>query len=475
MTSQAIERMRVECVDSPGAGEGTRGGKRERLAAELRRARELAGLSGRQLAQRIGISQSKVSRAESGSALLSLPEVAAWASATGASTEVANLLPALTEAAYTEVHNWGSVLEDRPHIQGEIQDLENRAQRVLTFSPSLVPGILQTAEYARRVFAMFQPPYLEQDIPDVVAARLDRQLALFAGCQRFDFLITEAALRWRPGPPALLLAQLDRIASLSTLDNVSVGVIPLDVEAVAYFSHTFLLFDMADPEQGDATVLVETIHANLVVNDQPSIALYRARWEMLERMAISGDAAREFLTAIGSDVRKSMTLIRVASCRAAGDAACTGALHPPRTRSGSVELAGLDRVDELRPFGHRVVKNRAIRVLRVAHRDEFELSDLDARPAAFAGAGEVDHFIQRVPVHRTSLSVSRSGVSVPRIRKVKRGHLKRGLCRGLRGSCSFSNRGSGRWTGQTTELEQFACGSAGTRQRGDTITCGSAC
>jgi transcriptional regulator with XRE-family HTH domain len=461
-------------VVTPCAGEGTPGGKRERLGAELRRARELAGLSGRQLAQRIGISQSKVSRAESGSALLSLPEVAAWASAAGASAEVADLLAALTGAVYTEVHNWGSLLEERPHIQGDIQDLESRARRVLTFSPSLVPGILQTAEYARRVFAMFQPAYLEQDLPEVLAARLDRQLALFSGRQRFEFLITEAALRWRPGPPALLLAQLDRIASLSTLDNISVGVIPLDAEAVAYTSHTFLLFEMAEREEGDATVLVETIHANLVVNDPQSIALYRARWSLLEQMAFSGDAARDFLAAIGSDIRKSMTLIRaVASHRAAGDAAHAGALHPPEAPGGSVEveLTRLDRADELRPFSDGVPENRPVRVLRVADRDEFQLSDFHARPAAFAGTGEGNHSVLRVPIHRISLSASRRGLSVPFMRKASRGHLDRELARGLAGSCSFPVRR----TGQIRGRKQAGHPGNGARRTGGHDSCASAC
>ncbi len=468
MTTQATERIRDDCVGTPGAGEGTRGSKRERLGAELRRARELAGLSGRQLAQRIGISQSKVSRAESGSALLSLPEVAAWAAATGASHEVADLLSALTEAVYTEVHNWGSLLEERPHIQGDIQDLENRARRVLTFSPSLVPGILQTAEYARRVFTMFKPPYLEQEIPEVLAARLDRQLALFAGRQRFEFLITEAALRWRPGPSPLLLAQLDRITSLSTLENVSVGVIPLDVEAVAYTSHTFLLFEMAEREEGDAMALVETIHANLVVNDPQSIALYRARWSLLAQMARYGDAARDFLAAIGSDIRKSMTLIPRAASRRAGDAAHAGALHPPEpaARSGEVELAGLDRADELRPFSDGVPENGPVRVLRVADPDQFQSSDFHARPAAFARPDEANH-----SVHRISLSASRRGLSAPSMRKASRAHLYRHLARGLGESCSFPVRPAG----QMRERRQAVHFEREARPTGGHCPCASAC
>jgi transcriptional regulator with XRE-family HTH domain len=415
-------------VVTPDAGAGAQPGKRQRLGAELRRARELGGLSGRELAQRIGISQSKVSRAESGSTLLSMPQVAAWASATGASPDVADLLCALTEAAYTEVHNWGTMFRDRPHIQGDIQSLEERARKILTFQPSVVPGLLQTAEYARRVFAMFQPPYLEQEIPEVLAARLDRQVALFRARQRFDFLITEAALRWRPGPAPVLQAQLDRISSLSTLDNVSVGVIPLSAEAVTNTSHGFVLFEMMEHDESDAMVLVDTIHANLVVNDPESVALYRTRWSLLEQMALHGDEARSFLAFLASDIRKNLTLIKPGALRqGGGDAARRGALHPlgvPRGSDG-VELARLDGPDKLTPFGHVEVQGRPAGVLGVANRDDFELADLYARTAALAAAGKAAHLI-RDSRHETFLSGFRRGVSAPAMRKASRGHLAYG-------------------------------------------------
>lgn len=289
---------------------------RRRLAAELHRVRDLAGISGRELAHRIGISQSKVSRIESGTAIPSAPEVTAWAQAVAAGDETKRLLAALTEAAFTEVHPWRAVLKDRLDLQDDIQELENHAARVCMFQPSVIPGLLQTAEYARRVFSLIDPPYAESDIPAAVAARLDRQLALFEEHRKFEFLITEAALRWRPGPSVLLQAQFDRIESLSTLSNVSIGLIPHAILARACTSHSFALFELADENPADtrdvdgeeavsAIVTVETIHANLVVSDPDSVALYQARWRRLEQMAIYGDDIRAFLTGVGQSVRAS--------------------------------------------------------------------------------------------------------------------------------------------------------------------------
>lgn len=275
---------------------------REQLAAELRRLRDLAGVSGRELAQRIGISQSKVSRIESGSAVPSLPEVTAWGKELGVSVETQERLTSLTRAAYTDVRSWHAAMQRRGHLQDDIQEQEARSREVRIFQPSVVPGLLQTAEYARRVFSLFQVPYTDDNLAAAVAARVHRQLALYEESRQFDFLITEAALRWRPGPPRLLLAQLDRIASISTLENVSLGVLPQSAEAVTFISHGFVIYDSAD-EDHDPVVSVETIHADVAVMAPEDVDLYRTRWSLLQQMAIFDGDAREFLGDIAGDIR----------------------------------------------------------------------------------------------------------------------------------------------------------------------------
>src|SRR5215475_3319145 len=196
----------------------------------------------------MGISQSKVSRIESGAVVPSVPQVAAWVDAIGGSAETRARLTALTEAAFAEVQAWRTVIPDRAGLQSQIQQHEASARLVQVFQPFLVPGLLQTAEYARRVFGFFHLPAEEGDLSRAVAGRLDRQLALYEEDRQFEFLITEAALRWRPGPHAVLRAQLDRIASLATLSNLSIGLIPSDVEASTVLTPGF---DILRDQDGD--------------------------------------------------------------------------------------------------------------------------------------------------------------------------------------------------------------------------------
>src|SRR2546421_8046171 len=234
--------------------------KRRRLAAELVRLREEAGLSGRELARQIGISQSKVSRIEAGTTMPSMPEVTAWAEAVGTNVSTRNRLRSLTEAAFVELHSWRSLLRDRPHLQDDIGRREAAASPVHTFQPYIVPGLLQTADYAARVFSMFQIPYAEGDVAAAVAGRLNRQTALQRG-GRFEFLVTESALRWCPIPRRLFVAQLERIHQVSTFESVSIGVIPLDTAAVAAIPPGFVIYG----EDDDAYLTVETVHADVEV------------------------------------------------------------------------------------------------------------------------------------------------------------------------------------------------------------------
>ncbi|QXV60305.1 helix-turn-helix transcriptional regulator [Amycolatopsis sp. TNS106] len=275
---------------------------REQLAAELRRLRDLAGVSGRDLAQRVGISQSKVSRIEAGAVVPSLPEVTAWGKELGVPVETQKRLTALTEAAYNEVHPWHSALEQPGVLQEGAEEHESVATRLQVFQPSVVPGLLQTAEYARRVITLFHRQYTDNDLRAEVAKRVHRQLALYDESRHFEFLITESALRWRPGSATLLLAQLDRIASLSTLGNVRVGLIPLDTTATTLTTHGFDIYE-GDGGERDTSVLVEMIHGEMRTGAAKHVQIYRARWNLLQQMAIFDDEARKFLDSVASNLR----------------------------------------------------------------------------------------------------------------------------------------------------------------------------
>ncbi len=272
-----------------------------RLGAELYRLRRRAGLSGRQIAAEIGnFSQASVSRVESGQQVLALPKVERWAAATEAPDEVRARLVELAEAALNEVdaHRARLVAEGLPAIQVDVASLEARAGTIRIFQPTLVPGLLQTAEYARRIFALVDL-LGDADIAGATAARLERQKILFDENKRFEFVLTEEALTFRAGPADVLATQLDRIATVSTLTNVNLGILPHHAELRTLPLVGFNMYDDVS-QGGEPLVTIETPHAWLTCSDQDDIAIYRDQFSQLREAAYYGDDARATLTRLAS-------------------------------------------------------------------------------------------------------------------------------------------------------------------------------
>jgi transcriptional regulator with XRE-family HTH domain len=268
------------------------------LGGELRTLRSLSGLSTRDVARLTGLSVARVSRIETGHSLLALPELDAWAAAVQVGPDAHARLRELTEAAHAasvETFRSSPTLD----LQANLSDTEGRARLVVSVQPTIVPGLLQTAAYARAVLELVD--VTSQDIAVAINTRLRRQEALHDPGRRFEFLITEAALRWPAGDAQLMAAQYDRIAQLSTLDNIAVGIIPLGrpVRALPWCDVN-IYDDFVDGEP--AAVDVELPHAEVWVTDPTDVAVYRALVQRLWDSALTGPAAGAFLAGLQRDL-----------------------------------------------------------------------------------------------------------------------------------------------------------------------------
>jgi transcriptional regulator with XRE-family HTH domain len=301
----------LRCIDLNQRGgplaEIEAGTARQYLSSELARLRRMAGFGGRELAAHIGISQSKLSRIEAGATVPTMPEVMAWADAVNTSNEVRNYLIQLTEAAYTDIETWRTTFRGgRRHLQDDTRMYEATARTIRNFHPAIVPGLLQTAEYTRRVLTLAETdPVRKQrhDRPAAVAGRVQRQEALYDKTRQFDFLITEAALRWQSHDSALILPQLDRIATIATLDNVWIGLLPSDVAIQGVPEHNFQLYEDRDDDQ-EPVVRIEMLHARVLVSNPQDVAVYRDLFASWRTVAIHGDEAQEFLQRLGNSIRE---------------------------------------------------------------------------------------------------------------------------------------------------------------------------
>lgn len=271
------------------------------LAAWLRDLRRSAGITGVQLAERCGWTQSKVSKIETGRTAPQLADVEMWCAVTAAPDEVRESLLELSEQVLTTVAAWRKeVSSGLRRKQEHIGRLEEATTLIRVFQPALVPGLLQVAAYTERVFRMGTIAASE-DVPGAVKVRMDRQQILFDRSRRFEFVLGEAAIRWRPGPPDLLIGQLDRLASLLDLPHIEIGIIPWAAEATEVQQHGFVIFGDRDAGE-DAFVVVETVAGELTERDTDKVGLYLAEFERLRQGALFGAEARRLLRSVISDL-----------------------------------------------------------------------------------------------------------------------------------------------------------------------------
>jgi transcriptional regulator with XRE-family HTH domain len=276
--------------------------QRTRLAAALRELRRAADLSGEALGRRIGASQSKVSRIELGQLVPSTYDVERWGKATRASAGQQAELLELVEAVTTEAVAWRRQLRrGLVALQRETAQLEASAGTIREFRPLLIPGLLQTPAYARAVYEAMHTAG-RPDITEAVAARMNRQAILYSEDKRFEFVLTEAGLRWRLGPPELMLAQLDRVGTAATLPNVSLGIVPLGAEVPVWHSHGFVAFD---DRRGGPVVHVETLTSAVNVRSPDDVGRYLEAFARLQAAAVMGAEARALLEQLALDVRQA--------------------------------------------------------------------------------------------------------------------------------------------------------------------------
>lgn len=255
-----------------------------------------AGLTGRGLAALTGWHSSKISKIEYGKQAPSEDDIRAWCHHAGATSQVADLIATVRhiESMYVE---WRRMLgTGTRRRQQASRALEAQTALMRWYEPLLIPGILHTAEYAtailRRVIDFYQVP---DDLEAGVAARMERQHILYNGRHRFHFIIAQQALLTTVGDRNVMIGQLDRLLTASTLPRIKLGIIPTNAD-YRVPTNQFIMFD-------NRLVHVETISAELTISQPREIALYGKAFGELSLQASYGDAARTVIAAALENLR----------------------------------------------------------------------------------------------------------------------------------------------------------------------------
>ncbi|WP_017593259.1 helix-turn-helix domain-containing protein [Nocardiopsis potens] len=263
---------------------------RTSLGARLRELRTEGGLTGRELAARLGWGQSKVSKLENGRQTPSSDDLSAWARETGNPEAEAELLGRL-RGLETWYRSWRRQLAGGFRVVQEAHDMEARKDRLwYSFDSEVVPGLFQTPDYAGAVLSRHMALHTApRDLAAAVRARMARQDVLRDRSRTFHFLIWEAALYARPCAPAVLAEQLDLLVGrLASAEHVRVGIVPFSAEMRIPAGAGFVIHD-------DRLVIIETWHAELWLDGSEDVALHRRVWDALNATAVYGAEAHRLV------------------------------------------------------------------------------------------------------------------------------------------------------------------------------------
>lgn len=178
--------------------------------------------------------------------------------------------------------------------QERIADLEAKARSITFVEFFIVPGLAQTAEYARAVLtAGAELHETLRDTEDAVRARMRRQEVLYDPTKQIEILVGESALRYPICSPTVMAAQIDRLQGLMGIEHIRFGVIPLGTRLAAVPMHGFIVLD--------DQVLVEITHTEVTATEPADLALYRRLTDLLWTSAVEGEAARRILLQVSQD------------------------------------------------------------------------------------------------------------------------------------------------------------------------------
>jgi transcriptional regulator with XRE-family HTH domain len=262
-----------------------------RLSATLRYLRKSAGLSGTRAAGRAGVSQKRISRIEIGTFMPTPEEVETlcriYEAPADTRREVVQMARELREdriSARLVLERGGWWLQER------IGRIEEVAGRIRCIAPTVVPGLLQTREYARSLFADSLGP---QDLERTVGARIARQQLLDTD-RAFAFILSEGALRWNMGGPDVMVDQLAALREASGRENVQLGVVPWTTAVTVPVMHSVDIYD-------SRAVMFGTISATALITTPREVEEYEDHWSELAPFASYDEQAQAVLSRIEAE------------------------------------------------------------------------------------------------------------------------------------------------------------------------------
>lgn len=265
--------------------------------------RERAGLIQPDAARRARITQSKLSRAETGRGVPDVDTARRLAQVYGATPDEQERLIELVTVMKPARLDSRLIMQRGANLrfQDRVAQIEQSSALVRAYQPHMILGVLQTPAYALAVFtannARPSRPAGADSPADLAATRAARYRQLAnEQHRRWTLIMTEAALDWLVGSPELMSEQMEHLIDASQLPNVRLGIIPARTPARVFAPHGFDMYDMRG-------VCIGTKTATALTTEASDLADYDALFEELEQMAVYDDEVRALITRVAEEYR----------------------------------------------------------------------------------------------------------------------------------------------------------------------------
>ncbi|MEV4877744.1 helix-turn-helix domain-containing protein [Streptomyces cyaneofuscatus] len=267
----------------------TQARERKDLAEALRVLRRASGLSGERLAIRCNMSQTKISRIETGRALPTVIDVERILKALAVPHEVADELLQLARRANVDYASWRAYARvGLYHKQAELKALESSSRVMRHFLPAIPTGLLHVRAYAVETLSPTVTSDPARDVSRAVQARMDRQAVLDDTSRSFWFLMTEQAVKWQRASSEAMAEQCAHMAKVNRKPNVEIGIIPQGAQVPGTPMNIFVVYD-------DRLVTVELFSGEVALRDPRDITQHRNLFDLFWSHALTGDAATTFM------------------------------------------------------------------------------------------------------------------------------------------------------------------------------------
>ncbi|CAM5712632.1 helix-turn-helix transcriptional regulator [Streptomyces afghaniensis] len=279
--------------------------RRRKLGAELRALRTSAGLTSGEAARLVGWHQSKVSRIETGTSGVKPADVRLLLDAYAvADRQLRELLMVLagSEDSGGRTHWWHAYRGVLPPTYRDFISLESQAGAMRTLETTVVPGLLQTPEYARAVTKAAVEGLPEDRLDTLVEVRLARQDVLRADPPlELSAVLDEAVLRREVGGPGVMARQLERLVEAARLPQVRLQVLPFAAGAHIGVTGPFVIFSFSSTSDLDVVVL-DHLTSSLYLERKEDLQAYTEAFNALQIHALSPEDSLDFIagTAAGA-------------------------------------------------------------------------------------------------------------------------------------------------------------------------------